>query len=285
MSRTRVAKRLLLVMFALAVLCAGPAGTLDAQEDEDAAAQEEPALTETETGGSGGQVFQMIASGGVPLFVIFGLFAWAIWIGVRKALEFRKTRAEKVQFADRVIDMCERVPDLAKEAFPGGEVPPEDSQPYVCALIVGAKSEHCAADLEQIAPLSASAPALVRFALGGEGAKPQDMELALDNKIELDMLPQLRKGVSTLATIAKGAPMLGLLGTVWGMIGAFARIASATNVNPNELADNIGFALTTTAAGLFAAIPALIFHAFCQSKIRGHEMTLRKFAAQLVDES
>lgn len=285
MSQTRLATGILLAVLATASCSTGWVSTARAGEAATATATTEPAGDAETTGGSGKTWVDMVKSGGWPLFIIIGLFLCACALGITKLVEFYRTRKEKLLFADCVIVQSERNKDLAAKAFPLGEVPPEDSEPYVKALVVGAKSKHCAADLDGASEMPASATALIKFALGHKAAKPEDLELALDNKIELDMLPDLRKWVGWLATIAKGAPMLGLLGTVWGMIGAFARIASATNVNPNELADNIGFALTTTAAGLFAAIPALLFHAICQSSIRSHEMTLRKFAAELVDQT
>ena len=293
MTPNRVAMWRLLLMFALCLLpaerwaCAqdpAPAQTAEADPAAPAPTQAEAAAP-AQADGESSQVLEMIVSGGLPLYVIFGLFAWAIWLGCLKCWEFHKTRQEKAAFAESVIDAAERDKALRSQSFPDGQVPPEDSEPYVKALIVGAKSKACAAALEEASQRPASVTSLIRFALSNGQQEPDAMELALDNKIELDMLPALRRGVSKLATIAKGAPMLGLLGTVWGMIGAFARIASATNVNPNELADNIGFALTTTAAGLVAAIPALIFHAICQSQIRNHETTLRKFAAQLIEDA
>ncbi len=284
MSQNSVPLRFLLLAV---VLCLLATVQWAGAQDRAASAGSEPAASTTQAPvpapAESNQVLKMIVAGGLPLYIIFALFVWAIWIGCVKCWEFRKTRKEMRDFAGSVVQEANRDEGLRSQAFLGRQIPPEDSEPYVKALIVGAKSEALAAALEQTSKRPASVPALIRFALAKRPHDPDALELALDNKIELDMLPALRRGMSKLATIAKGAPMLGLLGTVWGMIGAFARIASATNVNPNELADNIGFALTTTAAGLIAAIPALIFHAVCQSQIRNHETTLRKVAAQLAE--
>ena len=291
MTPNRVAMWRLLLMFALCLLpaerwaCAqdpAPAQTAEADPAAPAPTQAEAAAP-AQADGESSQVLEMIVSGGLPLYVIFGLFAWAIWLGCLKCWEFHKTRQEKAAFAESVIDAADRDKALRSQSFPDGQVPPEDSEPYVKALIVGAKSKACAAGLEQASQRPASATSLIRFALGNGQHEPEAMELALDNKIELDMLPALRRGVSKLATIAKGAPMLGLLGTVWGMIGAFARIASATNVNPNELADNIGLALTTTAAGLGVAIPGIALHCCLTEWARHIEIKMLKQAQELVD--
>ncbi|MCA9049178.1 MAG: MotA/TolQ/ExbB proton channel family protein [Planctomycetaceae bacterium] len=70
-------------------------------------------------------------------------------------------------------------------------------------------------------------------------------------------------------TIVKTAPMLGLLGTVTGMIAAFKKIAGTgeSGVNPSDLASDISFALWTTAAGLGIAIPLVILGSMVQTRI------------------
>ena len=70
-------------------------------------------------------------------------------------------------------------------------------------------------------------------------------------------------------TIVKAAPMLGLLGTVTGMIAAFGKIAGTgeSGVKPSELAGDISFALFTTAGGLAIAIPLVILGSIANTKI------------------
>ncbi len=77
----------------------------------------------------------------------------------------------------------------------------------------------------------------------------------------------LTRGLRPLATIAQVAPLLGLLGTVTGMIIAFSEISSQGTGNPAALADGIGQALVTTAAGLIVAIPALIGQNYLASRV------------------
>ncbi len=73
--------------------------------------------------------------------------------------------------------------------------------------------------------------------------------------------------LQTLATIGTVSPLLGLLGTVTGMIKSFLVIANAGG-NPEQLASGIAEALITTAAGLIVAIPVVIFHNILQTKNR-----------------
>ncbi len=77
----------------------------------------------------------------------------------------------------------------------------------------------------------------------------------------------LSSGLRPLSTIAQLGPLLGLLGTVTGMIIAFGELADLNIGNPEALAGGIGQALVTTAAGLILAIPALIGHNYLASRV------------------
>lgn len=77
----------------------------------------------------------------------------------------------------------------------------------------------------------------------------------------------LTRGLRPLAIIAQIAPMLGLLGTVTGMIISFSEIARFGSGDPSLLATGIGQALVTTAAGLIVAIPVLVGHGYLASKV------------------
>ena len=77
----------------------------------------------------------------------------------------------------------------------------------------------------------------------------------------------LSTGLRALSTIAQIGPLLGLLGTVTGMIIAFGELSNLNIGNPEALAGGIGQALVTTAAGLILAIPALIGHNYLASRV------------------
>jgi biopolymer transport protein TolQ len=72
-------------------------------------------------------------------------------------------------------------------------------------------------------------------------------------------LSKLESRVTFLATIASAAPFIGLFGTVWGIMVAFGRIGATGSTNLAIVAPGISEALIATAAGLFAAIPAVFF--------------------------
>jgi biopolymer transport protein ExbB len=77
----------------------------------------------------------------------------------------------------------------------------------------------------------------------------------------------LERGLVILATIANVAPLMGFLGTVYGMVMAFAAIESSGNVEPALVAGGIKVALLTTAAGLVIAVPVNIAYNFFVSRI------------------
>jgi biopolymer transport protein ExbB len=94
----------------------------------------------------------------------------------------------------------------------------------------------------------------------------------------------LEKGMVWLSTVANIAPLLGFLGTVSGMIGAFDAIAQAGDVEPSIVASGISEALITTAAGLIIAIPIQAFHNFFVSKIDKIIIDMQESSTQFVDE-
>lgn len=89
--------------------------------------------------------------------------------------------------------------------------------------------------------------------------------------------------LGALATIAAIAPLLGLLGTVLGMIDVFAAIVTSGVGNPGVLAGGISKALITTAAGLSIAIPTMIFHQILASRVDQLILDMEDKAVQMVD--
>ncbi len=107
------------------------------------------------------------------------------------------------------------------------------------------------------------------LALQGAVRRRDDVEKAMQESM-MEIVPQLEKRTHYLATAANVATLLGLLGTVSGLIHAFAAVAT---VNPadkaNLLSASISEAMNCTAFGLVTAVPILVLHAFLQSKTMG----------------
>jgi biopolymer transport protein ExbB len=100
--------------------------------------------------------------------------------------------------------------------------------------------------------------------LDGQSDRDVGKAISVTGDIELDFL---ERGLVVLATIANVAPMLGFLGTVIGMIFAFASIEAAGQVDPSLVAAGIKVALITTAAGLTIAIPVNVAYNYFVSRI------------------
>jgi biopolymer transport protein ExbB len=94
---------------------------------------------------------------------------------------------------------------------------------------------------------------------------------------------RLESYLSALATIASAAPLMGLFGTVVGMIEIFGSQApgGATGGNPAQLAHGISIALYNTAFGLIVAIPSLIFWRFFRGRVDAYLLTLELAAERL----
>jgi biopolymer transport protein ExbB len=92
---------------------------------------------------------------------------------------------------------------------------------------------------------------------------------------------ELERYLNTLGTIASAAPLLGLLGTVLGMIQIFAVLGGTPD--PEALAGGIAQALLTTAFGLFIAIPCLMFHRYFRRRIDEFAIKLEKESQKMVD--
>ena len=94
---------------------------------------------------------------------------------------------------------------------------------------------------------------------------------------------QLERYLNTLGTIAAVSPLLGLLGTVVGMINMFGALKVAGAGDPAELAGGIGQALITTAAGLVVAIPSLYCYRYFRGHVEGLVVTMEQEALKLVE--
>lgn len=111
----------------------------------------------------------------------------------------------------------------------------------------------------------------------------EDIREAIEDAGHLE-IPRLERYMSALATCANIAPLLGLLGTVQGMIKAFAQIQHKQGqVNPSDLAEGIGNALITTAAGLTVAIPTLVVYNYFVTRVENMILEMEISSSELVE--
>ncbi len=94
---------------------------------------------------------------------------------------------------------------------------------------------------------------------------------------------ELKRGVSSLATIGSTAPFVGLFGTVVGIIHAFQGISAQKSTGLTAVAGGIAEALVTTAIGLFVAVPAVWVYNYFTSKIEGFDVEMDNSSSELID--
>jgi biopolymer transport protein TolQ len=108
------------------------------------------------------------------------------------------------------------------------------------------------------------------------------VERALERAIGVEM-SRLTKFMTFLATTASACPFIGLFGTVWGIMVAFRAIGQTGSTSIAAVAPGISEALINTAAGLAAAIPALIFYNYFMGKVRQQRAGMEDFALEFIN--
>lgn len=111
--------------------------------------------------------------------------------------------------------------------------------------------DHCTGDQRAI-------PQMVELVVANRDQGYKRARQLMMDRFQRDVLSDLEYRLSWVSTVIKSAPMIGLFGTVFGMMGAFETLHSAESVEPSLLAGDIRVALVTTASGLAIAIPLMI---------------------------
>jgi biopolymer transport protein ExbB len=114
------------------------------------------------------------------------------------------------------------------------------------------------------------------------GKPLKDINAAIENVGNLELF-KLEKGLSTLASIAGAAPMVGFLGTVTGMILSFYKMSSEQNVSPDVLAGGIYQALITTALGLVIGIFAFVGYNLLVARIENIVFKMERSTVEFMD--
>jgi biopolymer transport protein ExbB len=132
-------------------------------------------------------------------------------------------------------------------------------------------------------PETAGRSRILSSLLNARKERRLNTELALQTA-EHD-LQDAEYGLPSLGMIGQAAPLLGLLGSVVGLVSAFRRIDALSGaVNPSDLAGGIWQALLTTIVGLFIAIPALAAHSYFQSRLQRLERELHYLIVRIADD-
>lgn len=180
--------------------------------------------------------FSLLERGGPVMWVLFGLSLLGLLIFIERMLFFHRNQIRSTEFVDGIKNIVRRRRLL--EALTVCEETPGPAAGMVKAALL-----HHEEDAEQL-----------RFAV-------QEAALA--------EVPTLERRIGTLAAIAQCAPVLGLLGTVLGIMQIFQRMeAEAGYIAPTLLSGGFWEALLTTAAGLAIAVPAFLGHHFLRGRVR-----------------
>lgn len=146
---------------------------------------------------------------------------------------------------------------------------------------------------EQVAQLcdsppywSKAVPQLILVALANQERDIGALRRILAEKFERDVLADLEYRMSWINTVIKSEPMLGLLGTVLGMISAFGKIAGSgrTGVDPKDLAQDISFALWTTAIGLIIAVPLILMMSMIQVRLSRLQDQVQQYLGEFLQD-
>ena len=137
-------------------------------------------------------------------------------------------------------------------------------------------AEQCAADPRALPQLTAVA--IAHHKLGYDTLRQMLVEL-----MQQDVLGELEYRTGWIATTIKSGPLLGLFGTVLGMMAAFGRIGQGEKVQPSQIADEISIALICTAMGLATAIPFNFLLAAINIRIRRLQESLASGLVQVLE--
>jgi biopolymer transport protein TolQ len=214
--------------------------------------------------------WDLVVGGTLPTLIILGVlgaFSVASWVIIFwKWRQFRQIRRE----GDRFLDAMERAQRL-EDAYKAILSLPESSYGRVFRQGVNFFSELRPGSLREGAPI-------------GEGLSLTQLEalrMVLE-KEEAEERDELAFGVTGLAVIGSVSPLLGLMGTVIGVMNAFLGIVATGSTNIGAVAPGVAEALITTVVGLAVAIPAVIGYNFFVSRLNIFSGELEGFSSEFI---
>jgi biopolymer transport protein ExbB len=193
---------------------------------------------------------ELLNDGGVIMWIILGCSIIAVFLILERIFHFHRAQINVPEFLHGLFNVLRR--NNAVEA-----ITICDETPGPVAHILRTAILHCDKD-----------------------------EASLRRAVEeasLAEVPRLEKNIKALATIAHVTPLLGLLGTVLGMILTFHAMQDAgAFVSTSDLAKHIWKALLTTAAGLSVSIPAYAFYNFLVTRVESLTLDMEKAASEMI---
>lgn len=126
-------------------------------------------------------------------------------------------------------------------------------------------------------------PQLAIYAVENRDLRPNRLQRQLVERFQQDVLSDIEHRLSWISTVIKSAPMIGLFGTVVGMMGAFANLSKGTTPDSQQMAADIMFALITTACGLAIAVPLILASNSIAVQLRKMEDLVANGLSRLMD--
>jgi len=227
------------------------------------------ALMLLQEGGGGGAVgFDLVSMWGNMgwmakgvVLILFVMSAWSIGVMIDRAIAFNGARKQSRAFAPAVAGALRE--GKLDEAI---KIADRFGKSHLAKVVVAGLQEFRAHQLS--AEIS--------------GEEIEASKRALE-RAEAIVHAELKRGISTLATIGSSAPFVGLLGTVVGIINAFKGIATEKATGLGAVAGGISEALVTTAVGLGVAIPAVWAYNYFTNRVEAFDVEMGNSSSELVD--
>ncbi len=193
--------------------------------------------------------------------ILFIMSAWSIGVMIDRLIAFNAAKTQSRQFAPAVagalregkLDEAIKIADRYKKS-------------HLAKVVVAGLQEFKAHQMST--------------EISGETIEASKRAL---ERAEAIVHAELKRGVSSLATIGSTGPFVGLFGTVVGIINAFKGIASEKAAGHGAVAGGISEALVTTALGLFVAIPAVVMYNYFTNKVESFDIEMNNSSSELLD--
>jgi len=205
-----------------------------------------------------------VQMGMLAKLVVIGLFimsAWSIGVMIDRFMAYSAARKQSRQFAPAVAGALRE--GKLEEAI---KIADRYKKSHLAKVVVAGLQEFQAHQVSQ--------------EISGEIVDASKRAL---ERSEAIVHAELKRGVSSLATIGSTAPFVGLFGTVVGIINAFKGISTEKSTGLGAVAGGISEALVTTAIGLFVAIPAVWIFNYFTGKIESFDVEMSNSSSELID--
>ncbi len=195
------------------------------------------------------------------IFVLFIMSAWSIGVMIDRMITYNAARKQSRAFAPAVAGALRE--GKLDEAI---KIADRFNKSHLAKVVVAGLQEFKAHQMSNEIP--------------GEDIEASRRAL---ERAEAIVHAELKRGVSSLATIGSTGPFVGLFGTVFGIMNAFRSISASKSTGIGAVAGGISEALVTTAFGLFVAIPAVWVFNYFSNRIEAFDVEMGNSSSELID--